>query len=259
MFRRSRRERRSWSTALTVKEGLDPIRAKKRSFVTVITLRNAGPLYGSIVGMDRVPGRAMEGPMLVSRTSLLVSATTAVFVVAASTGAEAGFLCKRGMGSFARFYNPPPTVRFSKAPHTKVLTTQRSAKAVQPKAPVENPTKSISTASAKPANFAGAKPASIASAKPTEVADTTESAPVTPPTERCLVKEYLDTGMVRFRDVCTKEWAINSVDNDAKSSKIRGACLTKQNSQNGVVMFKDVCTGEWAMNTAKQIALANAQ
>jgi hypothetical protein len=193
--------------------------------------------------------------MLVSRTSLLVSATTAVFVVAASTGAEAGFLCKRGMGSFARFYNPPPSVRFSKAPHTKVLTTQRSAKAVQPKAPgkapVENPTKSISTASTKPAN--------IASAKPAEVADATGSAQITPPSERCLVKEYLDTGVVRFRDVCTKEWATNSVDNDAKSSKIRGACLTKQNSQNGVVMFKDVCTGEWAMNTAKQIALANAQ
>jgi hypothetical protein len=65
--------------------------------------------------------------------------------------------------------------------------------------------------------------------------------------------------VVRFRDVCTKEWAINSIDNDAKSSKIRSACLTKQNGQNGLVMFKDVCTGEWAMNTAKQIALANAQ
>ena len=193
--------------------------------------------------------------MLVTRTSVLVSATAEVFVVAAITGAEAGFLCKRGVGSYARFYNPPPTVRYSQAPHTKVSNTQRSAKAVQnkapAKAPVENPTKSISTASARP-------PA-IASRKPTEVADTAGPTPIAPRTETCLVKEYLDTGVVRFRDVCTKEWAISSIDNDAKSSKIRSACLTKQNSQNGVVMFKDVCTGEWAMNTAKQIALANAQ
>jgi hypothetical protein len=211
--------------------------------------------------MDRGLERATEGPMLATRTSLLISATTAMFVMAAYTGAEAGFLCQRGMGSYARSYFTPQ-VRVSKAPYTKPSIKQQTAKAVQSKAaakaPAEYPVKSVSTASVKPASTAVAKPASTAVAKP-NVADATGSTPIAAATDTCLVKEYLDTGVVRFRDVCSKEWAINSIDDDAKASKIRTACLTKQNNQNGVVMFKDVCTGEWAMNTAKQMALANAQ
>jgi hypothetical protein len=218
--------------------------------------------------MDRVLERVTEGPMLVTRTSLLISATAAIFVMAAHTGAEAGFLCQRGMGSFAKYYKAPPQVRVSKAPYTKPSNQHRTAKAVQPKAPakapVENPTKSDNIASAKPASIASAKPASekpasVADAKPADIADATASTPIATATDTCLVKEYLDTGVVRFRDVCTKEWAVNSIDDDAKASKIRSACLTKKNNQNGVVMFKDVCTGEWAMNTAKQIALASAR
>ena len=49
-----------------------------------------------------------------------------------------------------------------------------------------------------------------------------------PRADTCLVKEYLDTGVVQFRDVCTREWATNSIDSDAQASKIRTACLTKQ-------------------------------
>jgi hypothetical protein len=197
--------------------------------------------------------------MLVTRTSLLISATAAVFVLASQAGAEAGFLCQRGMGSYAKFYKSAPQVRVSKAPYTRSASKQRPVKAVQPKAlakaPAENPTKTVSTATAstKPAT------ASVAEAKPADVVNTTGSDKIATPADTCVVKEYLDTGVVRFRDVCTKEWAINSIDNEAKSSKIRSACLTKQNNQNGVVMFKDVCTGEWAMNTARQMALANAQ
>ena len=83
--------------------------------------------------------------------------------------------------------------------------------------------------------------------------------PTATTTKACLTKEYLDTGAIRFRDTCTKEWAINSTNVDTKASKVGQGCLTKENSQNGVVMFKDVCTGEWAMNTAEQLALAEAQ
>ena len=75
------------------------------------------------------------------------------------------------------------------------------------------------------------KSASVATAKPPVVADAPSSAPIATSTDTCLVKEYLDTGVVQFRDVCTREWATNSIDSDAKASKIRSACLTKQNNQ----------------------------
>ncbi len=193
--------------------------------------------------------------MLETRTPLLISAAAAMFLMAACTGAEAGFLCKRGFGGFQRSYNYTPPERISrtyaKAPTyqgvSKAANNQEVPKAASQKRPVENPPKSVTIASAKPAATAD-----TAASTPTPI-------PVATPTNTCVVKEYLDTGAVQFRDTCTKEWAINSIDSDAKTSKIRSACLTKQNNQNGVVIFKDVCTGEWAMNTAKQMALANAQ
>ncbi len=67
----------------------------------------------------------------------------------------------------------------------------------------------------------------------------------------CLTKEYLETGAVMFRDVCTKEWAINSTD-VAKKVPAPRACLTKDSGDNGVVTFRDICTKEWAMNTRDQ-------
>ena len=50
-----------------------------------------------------------------------------------------------------------------------------------------------------------------------------------------------------FRDVCAKEWAINTTSVTVQVAA-KAACLTKENPQNGVVLFKDLCTNEWAMN-----------
>jgi len=202
--------------------------------------------------------------MLITRTSLLISAAAVLFVLAVHTDAEAGFLCRRGMGSYAKFYRPTPfykltpRVRVSRAPYTHLSNYQPSAKAAQPntpaKAQVEHPTKYISTVRAKSVNTVSAKLPSF------PIWQNLPGSHLRPAWATCVVKEYLDTGVVRFRDVCTKEWAINSIENDdVKTSKIRSACLSKQKNRNGVVMFKDICTGEWAMNTVKQMALANVQ
>ena len=37
-----------------------------------------------------------------------------------------------------------------------------------------------------------------------------------------------------------------------KLSTVGRSCLIKDNAQDGVIMFKDVCTQEWAMNTVEQ-------
>ena len=68
----------------------------------------------------------------------------------------------------------------------------------------------------------------------------------------CLTKEYLQTGVVLFKDVCTPEWAMNSttVTRPVTSATARD-CLTKENLANGV-LFRDVCTNEWAMNSPDQ-------
>jgi len=76
--------------------------------------------------------------------------------------------------------------------------------------------------------------------------------PAATATTTCLRKEYLDTGAVLFRDVCTNEWAINSTDVNNKMSSIGRTCLTKSADPGGIVMFKDTCTNEWAMNTSEQ-------
>ena len=54
-----------------------------------------------------------------------------------------------------------------------------------------------------------------------------------------------------FKDVCTKEWAINSTS--VAGQRAGGKCLTKVTHPDGVVMFRDVCSDEWAMNT-KELA-----
>ena len=68
-------------------------------------------------------------------------------------------------------------------------------------------------------------------------------------TPTCLTKEYLQPGIVLFKDVCTKQFAMNSTEvaDQVVSAASRG-CLTKDNLENGAVLFKDVCTKEWAMN-----------
>jgi hypothetical protein len=65
----------------------------------------------------------------------------------------------------------------------------------------------------------------------------------------CLSKQFLATGAVLFKDVCTKEWAINSTS--VAGQRAGGKCLTKVTHPDGVVMFRDVCTEEWAMNTTE--------
>jgi hypothetical protein len=72
--------------------------------------------------------------------------------------------------------------------------------------------------------------------------------PVIAAAPSCLSKEYLQQGVVMFRDTCTKEWAINNTSTQTASN---AACLTKTNPQDGVVMFKDICSSEWAMNPAQ--------
>jgi hypothetical protein len=78
--------------------------------------------------------------------------------------------------------------------------------------------------------------------------------PATPP---CLTKEYLETGVVLFRDVCTKEWAVNSTSVSSQVASAAGRlCLTKQYLRTDVVLFQDTCTNEWAMNPPVQQAQA---
>jgi hypothetical protein len=63
----------------------------------------------------------------------------------------------------------------------------------------------------------------------------------------CLSKEYLASGAVLFKDVCTGQWAINSTANPQRSPADEN-CLTKEAAGNNFVMFRDRCTQEWAMN-----------
>jgi hypothetical protein len=79
----------------------------------------------------------------------------------------------------------------------------------------------------------------------------TVATPAAPTT--CLTKEYLQTGVVLFKDICTKEWAMNSttIARPVTSATARD-CLTKENLANGAVLFKDVCSAEWAMNPPEQ-------
>jgi hypothetical protein len=52
----------------------------------------------------------------------------------------------------------------------------------------------------------------------------------------CLTKEYLQTGVVLLKDVCTKEWAMNSTTfNRPVTSVTARDCLTKENLGNGML------------------------
>ena len=98
-------------------------------------------------------------------------------------------------------------------------------------------------------------PARIEPVKPSSVASQAELTAPADAAATCLTKEYLETGAVMFRDVCTKEWAINSTDVAKKVAPAPQACLTKDsNTDSGVVTFRDTCTKEWAMNTRDQLA-----
>ena len=187
--------------------------------------------------------------MFTHRTSVLALAAIATLALAASTDAEASPFCHRGgFASFSRAYFPA-------APQQRIVSAKprfdaaRTAKKYVPEAVVTK------TARAHPKNVeTPAEPAN--SYQPAQLAGAATVAPVSTPataaTTTCLTKEYLDTGAVLFKDVCTQEWAMNSTNVSNKLSAVGRSCLTKDNAQDGVILFKDVCTQEWAMNTVEQ-------
>lgn len=209
--------------------------------------------------------------MLMNRTSLLTFTAVATLALAASTAAEA--FCPGGHGKFARSFSPVPQHRIIKkvavvkpkdderyaASANRKRPTVESAKAepvkVEPVKLASVPSAAKSTAATNAAQSNGAASAATTAS----VANAPAATPVAAAAKTCLTKEYLDTGAVKFRDTCTKEWAINSTNVDTKSATVNRACLTKENGSNGVVMFRDTCTHEWAMNTADQLAMAQAQ
>jgi hypothetical protein len=190
--------------------------------------------------------------MLTNRTSVLTLAAIATLALAASTDADASPFCHRGgFASFSRAYIP--AVPRQRIVSVKPKIEEKVAKAANKYRPepvvskvVRAQPKDVETAAAKPAN----------SYQPAQLAGAATNAPVSTPataaTTTCLTKEYLDTGAVLFKDVCTQEWAMNSTNVSNKLSAVGRSCLIKDNAQDGVIMFKDVCTREWAMNTVEQ-------
>ena len=182
--------------------------------------------------------------MLTHRTSVLALAAIATLALAASTDAEASPFCHR-FASFSRAYFPtaPQQRIVSAKPRFEAVRTAKREAVVTKTAmahpkDVETPAKAAN--SYQPAQLAGA--ATVAPV----------STPATAATTTCLTKEYLDTGAVLFKDVCTQEWAMNSTNVSNRLSAVGRSCLTKDNAQDGVIVFKDVCTQEWAMNTVEQ-------
>ena len=190
--------------------------------------------------------------MLTSRASALTLATIATLALAASTDADASPFCHRGgFASFSRAYIP--VVPQQRIVSVRPKIEEKAAKAANKYRPepvvskvVRAQPKDVETAVAKPAN--SYQPAQLAGAAIVAPIST----PATAATSTCLTKEYLDTGAVLFKDVCTQEWAMNSTNVSNKLSAVGRSCLIKDNAQDGVIMFKDVCTQEWAMNTVEQ-------
>ena len=185
--------------------------------------------------------------MFTHRASVLALAAIATLALAASTDAEASPFCHRG--GFAGFS------RASAAPQQRIASAKprfeaaRTAKRYVPEAVVTK------TARAHPKDVE--TPAKAANSyQPAQLAGAATVAPVSTPataaTTTCLTKEYLDTGAVLFKDVCTQEWAMNSTNVSNRLSAVGRSCLTKDNAQDGIIVFKDVCTQEWAMNTVEQ-------
>ena len=189
--------------------------------------------------------------MLTNRTSALTLAAIATLALAASTDADASPFCHRGgFASFSRAYIPvvPQQRIVSVRPKVEEKVAKAAnkyrAEPVVSKVVRAQP-KDVETVVAKPAN--SYQPAQLAGAATVAPLST----PATAATATCLTKEYLDTGAVLFKDVCTQEWAMNSTNVSNKLSAVGRSCLIKDNAQDGVIMFKDVCTQEWAMNTVE--------
>jgi len=203
--------------------------------------------------------------MPTTRNSLLTLAAVATLAMAGSTAAEARYFgssfCHRGPASFFKSYvassmqRRAAGVRHRDDDDEPQEKYRAAAKPVKPAAVVASAPKPASAATPVKAATVAApvKPASDpAPVKPVSLASTAASTPDTAGTTTCLTKEYLDTGTVKFRDICTNEWAINSTHVEKKVSSFAPGCLTKDSNQSGMVMFKDTCTNEWAMNTVDQ-------
>ena len=153
--------------------------------------------------------------MLTNRTSALTLAAIATLVLAASTNADASPFCHRGgFASFSRAYIP--VVPQQRIVSVRPKIEEKVAKAANKYRPepvvskvVRAQPKDIETAVAKPAN--SYQPAQLAGAATVAPIST----PATAATTTCLTKEYLDTGAVLFKDVCTQEWAMNTVEHAA--------------------------------------------
>ena len=150
--------------------------------------------------------------MLTSRASALTLATIATLALAASTDADASPFCHRGgFASFSRAYIP--VVPQQRIVSVRPKIEEKVAKAANKYRPepvvskvVRAQPKDVETAVAKPAN--SYQPAQLAGAAIVAPIST----PATAATATCLTKEYLDTGAVLFKDVCTQEWAMNTVE-----------------------------------------------
>jgi len=189
--------------------------------------------------------------MLTHRTSVLALAAIATLALAASTDAEASPFCHRGgFASFSRAYIP--VVPQQRIVSVRPKIEEKVAKAANKYRP-EPVVSKVVRAQPKDIEMAVAKPAN--SYQPAQLAGAATVAPISTPataaTTTCLTKEYLDTGAVLFKDVCTQEWAMNSTNVSNKLSAVGRSCLIKDSAQDGVIMFKDVCTQEWAMNTVE--------
>ena len=185
--------------------------------------------------------------MFTHRASVLALAAIATLALAASTDAEASPFCHR-FASFSRAYFPAaPQQRIASAKPRFEAT--RTAKRHLPEAVVTKTARAHTKDVETPAKLANSyQPAQLAGAATVAPVST----PATAVTTTCLTKEYLDTGAVLFKDVCTQEWAMNSTNVSGKVSAVGRSCLTKDNAQDGVILFKDVCTHEWAMNRVEQ-------
>jgi hypothetical protein len=85
------------------------------------------------------------------------------------------------------------------------------------------------------------------------IAVPTALVPSAPATTTCLTKEYLASGFVLFRDVCTNEMAMHSYTVAPRVVRVMTrACLSKETLPNGVVLFRDICSEEWAMSPAEE-------
>jgi hypothetical protein len=202
--------------------------------------------------------------MSINRSSLFASIAVAALGLAATgltaSEAAAGPFCHRLFGGGSGFSSPryasvAPSYRQRIAAHKPVHAPP--AKTVVAAAPPKT------VVAAAPVKATPRKP--IATPEPVKLSSTAGTANVTHDVGNlatrapaCLVKQYLDTGAVMFKDTCSNEWAINSTPADAQPGTSASRCLTKENHPDGVVMFRDTCTNEWAMNTSSQIAEAPA-